>query len=147
MHQKPDTKHKRAIDNSHQQRSTYNRYATRGSYGHQTGSISTAGMMGIIIGVLLVVILVIGVLTQMNRSGRIREMAALPVSEPRRGRETSTSPVQGTNATREPAARARSPTPPPPYVPAPEAAHVKDNPEEPQPPSYEGRTSGSNVRM
>lgn len=103
--------------------------------------------MGIIIGVLLVVILVISVLTQVNRNARMREMAALPVAEPRRGRESSASPVQGTNISREPAARARSPTPPPPYVPAPEAAHVKDNPGEPQPPSYEDRPSGSNVRM
>ena len=103
--------------------------------------------MGIIIGVLLVVVLVISLMTQMSRRSRIQEMATLPVSEPRRGRETSTSPVQGANVSREPAARARSPTPPPPYVPAPEAAHVKDGPEEPQPPSYEDRPSGSNVRM
>ncbi|KAJ5652207.1 hypothetical protein N7507_009633 [Penicillium longicatenatum] len=73
-----------------------------------------------------------------------RSRNTLPVVEPHRGR-----PPPRATQPRRPYARAaqttREPTPPPPYVREPEAAHVKSGPEEPRLPSYDDQARGSNA--
>lgn len=111
-----------------------------GEYNQHKNNISSSAILGICAAVAGAAIILLFCLKgikrgRQNNANSYRSGNTLPVVEPNRGRPPprATRPQQSYPRA---AQIIREPTPPPPYVREPEAAHVKNNAEESGLPSY-----------